>query len=259
MNKNDLANLYLEYENDPIKSSQYFSALVCRYWRNVYKFFGSSRSTRLDLDDFSAWLVESIQIAFRYRSWKDPNDKLFNDPNGPDKVINRCIFSTRNRYYQLYNMDKRSLNYVTYSLDSSLEDMGDCAYANTFDIEDNDNTIKDDINCNLLIQNYLNQGKILEALIIDAICFQDAFKKEENKETNQTETSFSMRKLVAHLSHLNKGFLNYFANKYEIVKLNDVTDITDKLSKLDSKRLNKIIGSSLNCLKYDKELLKLYV
>lgn len=174
MDKSKLANLYLEHEHVEPERSYYFSALMCRYWKNVFKFYKASQGTRLELSDFTSWLAESFFIAFKYRRWKDPKSKLYNDPQAPDKVINRCIYSTRLRYYQYYNMDKRKINFQTDSIDRQLESFGHLASVYKY-LGTTDPYVEDD-RCKTIINHYLSEKNIFNAIILDLICFSDTFR-----------------------------------------------------------------------------------
>lgn len=185
MNKNKLANLYLEHEHSEPERSYYFSALMCRYWSNVYKFYRTSKSTKLDISDFTSWLAESFFVAFKYRRWKDPSNKLYNDPQAPDKVINRCIYSTRMRYYQYYNMDKRKLNFQTDSIERQLESFG--YRANVYKYMSTVDGSEEDARCKDIITYYLSKENFLLAIILDLICFNDTFRKIRSVKTVEIE------------------------------------------------------------------------
>lgn len=185
MNKNKLANLYLEHEHSEPERSYYFSALMCRYWSNVYKFYRTSKSTKLDISDFTSWLAESFFVAFKYRRWKDPSNKLYNDPQAPDKVINRCIYSTRMRYYQYYNMDKRKLNFQTDSIERQLESFG--YRANVYKYMSTVDGSEEDARCKDIITYYLSKENFLLAIILDLICFGDTFREIRSAKTVEIE------------------------------------------------------------------------
>lgn len=185
MNKNKLANLYLEHEHSEPERSYYFSALMCRYWSNVYKFYRTSKSTKLDISDFTSWLAESFFVAFKYRRWKDPSNKLYNDPQAPDKVINRCIYSTRMRYYQYYNMDKRKLNFQTDSIERQLESFG--YRANVYKYMSTVDGSEEDARCKNIITYYLSKENFLLAIILDLICFGDTFREIRSAKTVEIE------------------------------------------------------------------------
>lgn len=174
MDKNLLANLYLKYEHKEPEKSYYFSALMLRYWKNVYKLYKTSRSSRLEISDFTSWLAESFFVAFKYRKWTDPNNKLYNDPQGPDKVINRCIYSTRMRYYQYYNMDKRKINYITDSIDRQIETFGQTA--EVYSLLSTNDTKEDDDKCLEVINHLISKGLIFNSIVVDLICYGDTFR-----------------------------------------------------------------------------------
>lgn len=117
MNKNDLINAYIDHENDEILRSAYFSAIMCRYWGNIGKYYMSSKASGFTIDDCYSWLVEAIMIGLKYRKWRDPSNPLSKDKNAPDKVINRCIFSRRRYYYYVANLKKNRGEYNKVSLD----------------------------------------------------------------------------------------------------------------------------------------------
>lgn len=119
MNKNDLINAYIDNEKDENLRSAYFSAIMCRYWGNIGKYYTSSKASGFTIEDCYSWLVEAIMIGLKYRKWRDSNNQLSKDKNAPDKVINRCIFSRRRYYYYISNLKKNKGEYNKVSLDDS--------------------------------------------------------------------------------------------------------------------------------------------
>ena len=125
MNKNDLINKYIEVENDPKLADVYMSAIICRYWWVIGKYFNTSKNAVKDYTIFYDWLVRGVMKAIKNRKWKDPENKLYTDKNGPDKVVNRCLISQRLEWFQHSNKKVRRLNYNLESLDKLQEDLGD--------------------------------------------------------------------------------------------------------------------------------------
>lgn len=244
MSKTELANGYCDADDnkDETKRNQYYSALMCRYWFKVFKLYNESRSTRLDIEDFSSWLSESLDIAFRYRSWRDPNDKLYNDPDGPDKVINRCIYSTRKRWYTYFNKDKRKINYQTNSLDSQIEEFGDSAIDLLAGSEVGFD--ESDYNCKEIIKLFIEENNIKDALLIDAICYQDSFK----------DNGFNERKVVEHLKSLNPTFINYFSHQYKVNRA-ELNKVTDAFNSSTSTQLHRYVRKFLKNLKNNKKVM----
>lgn len=234
MSKNEIANLYLDYELDEERRNWYISALMCKYWHKVYDLNKTSKSANLQIDDFASWLYEAITVAFKYRAWTVPNNKLYNDPNGPDKVINRCIFSVRNKHYQEFNMQKRKSNFATDSIDRQLDEVGDSASINEVASYVEDITWSEDI-----VLYFIKQNRIEDAIIIDEIGYQDCFTFQKGK------FNFSVVKLISNLNNLNSNYLKYFVNKYEVGK--NVTKVAmSNLKNLTSVRLTHYLSQLFN-------------
>ena len=68
-------------------------------------------------EDVYNWLIDSITYALHHKAWRNPKSSIYNDPNGPDKVINRQIRCRRYTAYQSFNRYKRKPQYTDMSLD----------------------------------------------------------------------------------------------------------------------------------------------
>lgn len=235
IDKNVLANKYIEYENNEMLREAYFAALMLRYWYNIYKYYKTSKSSRLDLEDFVDWLAESIMRAFKYRAWTIPGNKLYGDPNGPDKVINRCIFSTRNKYYQYYNMDKRKANYISTSLDSAYEDT-------KFEIPDIPDDDYEQESTRNLIQGFIDNYRIDIALILDCIITFDCELEVDG------ELTFSLVKLVKYIKELDDGYINHFTEEYNVSK-EMIESVVNKIKRTNSVEMPTIIRRTLGEVK----------
>lgn len=235
MNKNDIANKYIEYEKDETLREAYFAALMLRYWYNIFKYHKTSKSSRLSIEDYVDWLAESIMRAFKYRAWTKEDNKLYGDPNGPDKVINRCIWSTRNKYYQYYNMDKRKANYISTSLDSAYEET-------KFEIPDIPDEEYMQESTHNLIQSFIDSYRIDIALILDCLVSFD------NELEVDGQLTFSLVKLVKNLKDLDDEYVNYFVSEYNISR--DLFESTlSKLKRTNSAELPTIVKKILGELR----------
>ena len=235
MDKNVLANKYIENENNEILRESYFAALMLRYWYNIYKYYKTSRSSRLDLEDFVDWLAESIMRAFKYRAWTIPGNKLYGDPNGPDKVINRCIFSTRNKYYQYYNMDKRKANYISTSLDSAFEDT-------KFELPDIQDEEYEQETTRELIQGFINNYRLDIALVMDCIITFDCELEVDGKLT------FSLVKLVKNIKDLDDNYIDHFTKEYDVQR-EMIESVVNKIKRTSSVEMPAIIRKTLSEIK----------
>lgn len=266
ISKTDLANGYCDADEagDEVKRSQYYSALMLRYWYKIYEYAKSCASMRLELEDFVGWMDDSFYWAFRYRRWRDPENPLHDDPNGPDKVFNQCFFSTRGRYYQHSNKEVRKINWTASSLDALEESVGD--HADILGAEDETYHEKE------IVKHLLEQSKIMDALVVDGILYQDVFDEIKEKDTMQVyneETEefedeeyykyshqFNLKKLVKHIKYLNSDFTKYFVNFYELDPETEEKFLA-KVRSISPNGLSKVVQRTLYNLSRDKEVLHL--
>ena len=233
MNKNDLINLYLEKENDESLRDAYFSAIMLRYWGNIGKFYIQSKSSGFTIEDCYSWLVEAIRIGLKYRRWKDPDNPLSKDPNAPDKVINRCLFSIRRYHYYLSNRDKRKINHTTLSLDQYItdehpEDHNTLLKSN----EDFYASTKEDLDSYFLIKHYFDCHKYLEGFTLNLLCTSSCIYK--------SKVNFS--RLASSVLLYNENDIETLSVKYNIVNLKDKDSLKQTVLSLSNlsngKRIN---------------------
>lgn len=292
MTKTELANGYCDADDamkaEPDKAEYYdslrgayFSALMLRYWYKIFEWKENSKSLQLEATDFADWLADSLNIAFAYRVWryeykakvslkengkfigweldkdgnKIPNPYYWKlDPNAPDKIINRCCFSTRGREYQYHNKDKRKANVQMLSLDSMIDDDGDYAvqWAGCV-VEDKHIEMTPTY---ALVKALLGRNELLESLIIDGIANGDSFKEETytqnvelwdeeakeyvEREVEKRKEVFDERKLVKYLSHVSEDYIRQFCRTYDVEE--SVGDLLyKKLKKTNNQKLYKLI------------------
>jgi hypothetical protein len=271
LSKSELANGYCDADDahDELKRSQYYAALMCKYWYMIPYMQKNcqslSDSLNMSLEDFADWLSESLDVAFKYRRWRDPANSLSKDPKAPEKIINRCIFSTQKRWYAFYNKDKRRINVYSYSLEESEELHGDGADG----LSVIDDTAKQDY-CHDIIQRFIDEGKYLEAFIIDGVCYQDVFKQTIKRiKTNELDeyrhkivhesitTEFNERKLINHLSNLDDSFINYFTTTYNISDEEAIKETIRTLSTTSHTKLNSVLKHILVNMRNNKEVTSL--
>lgn len=126
----DLADKYLDEESSYIKDG-YIAAICLRYWSKIYSYYNKSRTLHIELEDVYEWVLECIMVALDICPWRKETDKLYKDPNGFDKVFNRCLACARVNAYQYSNRQKRKDGHFINSLNEMEEIMGD-AYASEF-------------------------------------------------------------------------------------------------------------------------------
>ena len=297
MTKLELANGYCkaDEEGDDDARSEYWSALMLRYWYKIFEWAENSRSCKLQLEDFVDWLHNSLVDAFYYRSWwweyesvvkngkfieyklDENGNKISNehywkvDPNAADKSINYFCAARRGKEYQALNKQKRKTNVLTYSLDANLEEVGDSALekAGAYETPDHSNLVQ------YIVCKFLDEGRNIEALILDGIANHDAFKQtktshyvydtEINEKTGEEvevkekvydySSTFDPRKLVKHLNTINQDFMqNYFSIEYGVT-LDKCEEILNKLKTLNNTKLYNYIKKTLENVRQDSDII----
>lgn len=268
LTKTELANGYCDARKaeDKIKQSQYYAALMLRYWSKILGWKANSASLNLEDDDFVEWLYDATYVAFYYEAWRNPENPLHNDPNGVDKVINRCCFSQRGKAYQFHNKDKRKSNVQALSIDGAIEETGDYALQSLGCTNEGGevNGVKE------LIKYYITKNKNIEALIIDGIVYGDSFKEgkvkaektiadyrgNEKVKTYSIPTSdFNLRKLVKHLAEIDESFiLDYFSVEYDLPEEGSKA-VFENLKKLSNVKIYTYIKKTLQEIKQSPNLL----
>lgn len=272
-----LAGDEAEIEKYDLLRSHYYSALMLRYWYKIFEWIQNSSSLRLEPVDFVDWLNQGLYVTFYYRAWRweykakckdgrfiewelDENGQMIpnpyywvEDPNAPDKIINRCCASIRGREYQYYNKLKRKAGVQTYSLDAMIDENGDSAadYAGcVVEAPSHDDAGR------VLIEMLLKRGEGIEALMVDGIVNYDTFKDTKQKHVEKkwddelqedveeeyirVHSEFSPRKLVKHLNEIDERFIKGFCDTYEVEEAVGLS-IYNKLKTLSNTKLYKII------------------
>lgn len=213
INKNDLCNLYIENEHNEYKKQSYLSAIICRYWSLIPKYYGISKNV-VTIEDVYEWLVDAIMYALEHRTWKIEGSTIYNDPNGPDKVINRCMKCRRLTYYQAINRQKRKDGQLYLSLDSIQDEIDDCS-----DIFTDDESSVNSFSFMLdeYIKSFYNAGEYFIAFMIDSIAYNSVFTYSL---TDQT-CKFSEKKLENAIMSYDDTDIKLFADRYGL-DFNDV-------------------------------------
>lgn len=255
----ELADAYCDAvdNNDEALKNIYISALILRFWSKIDKMYKSNTvAPCLEYEDFFWWLYEAIEYACKYRGWKDPTKKL-----NAQQCINKCIETIKlQKYYDLRLDKKKTVNYCT-SMEAPIGG-GDGEESKTLaDTLESDEVVDDDSaeNVRMLVQSYLNNNKIIEAIIIDAIAFNDVqkhFKKvikttnAEGETIKYTEHSseFWPYKLVQIVSKLPSTYKKDFLTRYRISE-EKFTAVLDTIDKSTNQKLYKYLKSTIEDLR----------
>lgn len=260
----ELANAYcdaVDSDNAQLKDI-YISALILRFWFNIDKMYRSNTvAPSLDREDFFWWLYDAIEYACKYRGWRDPNKNL-----NAQQCINKCIETIKLQKYYDLRLDKRkAINYcvsmdepmvgatLTGSNPGESKTVGEMLESEeTVDDHSTDDVI-------LLVQSYINRNKIIEAIIIDSIAFNDVqrhFKKTVKTKNYKGEDikyvehsgEFWPYKLVQIVSKLPDTYKKSFMERYSISE-EKLTTVLDTISNTNNQKLYKYLDRTLAELK----------
>jgi hypothetical protein len=246
----ELADAYcdaVDSGNETLKDI-YISALILRFWYTIDKMYTSNTvAPSLEHEDFFWWLYEAIEYACKYRGWRDTSKKL-----NAQQCINKCIDTIKLQKYYDMRLDKKKTVNFTVSMDAPIGGDGDDAAKTIADMLESeecwDDHSKDDVI--LLVQNYINRNKIIEAIMIDNIAFNDVqryYKKTIKTDTSKyTEYSseFWPYRLVQIVSKLSGSYKQEFMSKYKISeeKLDAVLGVIDRAN---NQKLYKLLDKTL--------------
>lgn len=263
---NTLCNLYIENENNEVKKNGYFSAIVLKKWGYIGKHYINSKASGFSIEQCYDMVLDAIMYILKMRKWLDPNNKLYGDKNAPDKCLNRCIFSARQRDYYLSNRDKRRYNYGGISLEAITDNVGDHTEVLCDEVLDQDN--QDYMFVNVTLKNIINhmvsKNKILEALVLDNIANDDCYTtktetteivtKDTVEKVKKSHDVFKLCKLVDNLYNYDIKTIKRICNMYclEEEKLIDFLPVLNN----DKGRLSRVVKSVMNNLRNDKELIE---
>ncbi len=210
MSKNDLCRAYVQNKDNPEIQNHYLSAILYRYWNLISKYYYMSANCATPEDCYE-WLVDSVCCCVNLASWENPDSSIYKDPNGPDKVINRCMKCARLTYYQFINRKKRRDNFGLLSIDELKELFGN-SVAEPVDYEQECNASE------VMIKEYVvtmfNRKDYFIAFLIDCIISSNIF--DITRKDNESYFEFNLRKLVKVMNNLEDEYPLVFAETYGI-------------------------------------------
>jgi uncharacterized protein YktA (UPF0223 family) len=255
----ELADAYCEAvdtDNETLKNI-YISALILRFWHKIDKMYKNNTvAPCLEYEDFFWWLYEAIEYACKYRGWKDSTKNL-----NAQQCINKCIDTIKlQKYYDLRLDKKKAVNYCT-SMDTPINGDGEDGAKTIGDMLESEEYIEDHSSDDvmMLVQSYINNNKIIEAILIDAIAFNDVqkhFKKvvktknASGEDIKYTEHSseFWPYKLVQTVSKLPASYKKNFMKRYNISE-EKLTAVLDSLGKVNNQKIYRYLRSTIDELK----------
>lgn len=226
-NKNQLVLLALENKDNETYDG-YISAIVLKYWNKMMKYYYKCRLV-ISPEDAHTWLVQAVMYAIEHHPWTDENSSIYNDKNGPDKVINRVMESKRLTFYQQLNRYNRKINSAILSLDVLTEEYLDSVTPTHYD--------EYDAYVDEFILKYYKDKEYFYAFMLDAIVYVGVSPEYPDH-----------KKLVTYLKNLNASDVLRFCRRYGLEKSNVERAIT-YVNRLSRTKLKNKVNNSLSELK----------
>ena len=239
---------------DETRKNMYIAGLMLRFWYVINKLKVRSPIQGLDYIDFMGWLYEAIEYACKYRAWQNPAKNT-----NAQQAINQCIETIRVQKYYDLNLQKNRANVNTYSLDATTDDDGKTTKLDTLVDEDalEEMAITEDTeSVHYLIQTYINKKKLVEAIILDTIAFNDVQKvtkkvvKGVDTDGNPTKytqctSEFWPFRCVQILSNLPENYATYFHKHYSVSK-NEFDAALTAIRTANNQKLYRYLSKTLD-------------
>lgn len=243
------------FDNDDAEDKNlYMSGLMLRFWYLCNKLRQKSPGYGNDTEVFAGWLFEGIEYACKYRAWKNPEKKV----NGM-QAVHRCVETIRLQHHYDSNLDKHKANYNTMSLEDPVGD-GDSKTTFMDMLEGEEYAEKEyqgdtDEAARELVQVYVDQKKLVEAVILDLIAFNDLEHEVKNtvniimedgttKKSTTKYREFWAFKCVQMLHQLPEDYLDYFVNNYNVSPV-EMSVILSTIEKANNQKLYKFLRKTL--------------
>lgn len=246
MTKSELCRLCIQNESNTKLYNSYFAAVLYNYCNTISRYH-SSCGGLVDIATCTEWVVDAIQYALSHRRWEDPDSSIYNDQNGPDKVINRILKCTRANLYQYVNRKKRRDAYGMKSLEAIMETVND----SSLELADNEDIYSStDIDLEEYIKGIFKRKDYFTAYLLDCILNEKVMVY--NKDTNEYE--FNKKRLARILCSLGKEYCIRFACTYNL-PTKDVLDTLKYFSRMRTDKILYKVEFTIKKLRHDKEFL----
>ena len=243
LSKNDLCREYVKNKGNATLQNAYISAILYRYWNLISKYYYQSANCATP-EECYGWLVDSVSCCVNLAAWENPDSSIYNDPNGPDKVINRCMKCARLTYYQFINRKKRRDEFGMLSVDELKELYGNGAP------EPEDPEQEYDVSL-FIIKDYIieefRKKNYFVSFLIYFILYANVFDVIKLEDSRTSE--FNLRKMCRIMSTIEEDMLVSFSDDLKL-PIADVTKAAEYVRSVPSGNMKKKIQQTLENLKH---------
>lgn len=234
----------------------YVSGLMERF-RDKPKKIVEKGSGMVSYEEAMAWLYEAIEYACKYRKWqRDPSVNA-------QQCLNMCIETIRKQHYYEMNLDKHKANYLTQSLDASVDEEGKTSLMDTVEDEGESDYIAEAnaaMSAQSMIQTVVDKNRLVEAIILDVIAHGDSTRIKSVKrkalsedgseiEAKSTEREFWEFKAIQLLNDLPTDYADEFVKRYAVKNCDAFSAAIAAIRSMNGSKLRKQLEKTLSFAK----------
>lgn len=243
MSKQQLADLYVQNEENKFLADAYFSALMFKCWNLIGSNYIKNPKITSPEDCYDN-LLDSMQYSLKMRRWLQEDSNIYNDPNGFDKALNRRMKSLRLNKYVEAMRQKNRLNYMNVSVDKIIDLAGDIFFSEEDDVNiDCAKEFAEDV----VAESFKNK-KYFRAFLFDIIISSDVFVKNNNN-----EYEFNHKKTCGFLRNIDDKYCKYFSERYD-VDIERVIDASKYVTVLSTDDMNEMIDREFRKSRHDEKI-----
>ena len=242
--------------NDEVGKNQYMAVLMMKFWYQIANMQRVCKNvTLLEYGDYYDVLYRCIDVACTYRAWQNPEKNT-----NAQACINATIAS-RGKAEILYqsNLDKNRANINKSSLDKAILPSSDDHEVTLGDVIADEDTKNPGYVARSVVQMYVDEGRLVDAVILDNIAFDDSTKTvkdtknvtvheySKNQAGDLEDTTKNIKvtteirefwayRLVRILNGLTDDYYTNFAKKYS-VNVPELKAVAQTLSTMNNQKL----------------------
>jgi hypothetical protein len=239
--------------NDSRAKDLYISGLLLRFWAKIDLIVKRCAALGMDRAEGFNCLYEAFELCCQYRGWQNPDKHL-----NAEQAITQCINTIIVRRFYDANLDKHKMNISAISLETPIDDDNGSELGETLEDEgfrEDFEQLEADLAVHEIIQRHLNNRKIRQAIILDAIAYHDMQKvtKEtvvikdtdgKDRKVQQFYSEFWRRKCIQYLSELPENFMDTFQKRYR-VNLPELTAAVRTIQATPNPKLYRFLDRTL--------------
>ena len=274
--KEEYEDLVYEAKDLERKMESYLAALLLRHWKDINNLYQKCRTcdSKNNIEDFSTIVYERVMYAFKYKAW------LSNPKLNAQQCINMAISTEVKNQMYFSNLQKNVINATahTTSLDKTIGTSSDDRETTLADTIADENSGATFSKVDSVIQEYINNNKVIEAIVIDTITNNPVMrqttetktmqveKKVRDKKTGEIKTEmetvkykegymeFWRYKAAEFLMNLPENYVDEFKKRFK-VSAEVLMKAFEAISTAKNQKVYKYLDNTLADLRSNKEML----